>query len=721
LTAPANDAEAIAKLLEEYGDFKVKRLPEVQKPGETISVGKLTRVSRSQLKKALEDLFNPGSGYPSTAVLYFAGHGLREGGSAPSGYLATSEANLNQEIYGISLKWLRDLLQVSPVKQQVIWLDCCYSGELLNFDDADPGYRGQGKDRCFIAASRAFELAYEQVGHGALTEFLLKGLDPREYSGKWITNYSLVNFLDTQLQGTPQHPIFANSGESIKLTHKLTQLTQWKSTEPDLIPPVAAPCPYKGLQHFDCNDEDAKYFFGRTDLTDQLLNHIRQHNFLAVTGASGSGKSSLVRAGLLYQLKLGVRLSGSNQWDTRIFNPGENPLENLAKAFVEPNLPMIDRAKQFVNAKDLISIGANGLAQIVQAANDRMVLVVDQFEEVFTQCQNNIERQQFFECLLGALERSTNKLCLILVMRSDFFGKCTEKDYAGLARKIQSHLVTVTPMNEQELRQVITEPAKQVGLRVEPELVQQMIADVKDSPGRLPLLEYTLARLWERCGGRQLLLTTYIDLGSVMGTLQKRADKVYEGLSGDEEKLGDEKQIAKQIFLELVQVGDGTEHTRKRVHKQDLITSPQHETIVDQVIQKLTKENLLVTSGWSVRSGESDKVSMVELAHEALIRYWPKLLKWIEKNQDELRKRQMLEEMTDEWRKNGKKVEIEYLLQGKKLNDAEQFIRSHSEKIPLSSLAQEFVKVSQQERDRLSWEKSKSPLPYGDWRSRCPS
>ncbi|MCL1475132.1 caspase family protein, partial [Argonema antarcticum] len=695
LNAPAADAESIAQLLTNFGDFRVRRLPEAVKDG-TVTVGKKTKVSVGELEDALTQLFNPeGNNIPETALLYFSGHGLRKvKGGIQEGFLATSEVNPNLGLYGLSLQWLRRLLQESPVKQQIIWLDCCHSGELLNFEEGDPGDRGKGRDRCFIAASREFEVAYEEISgnHGVLTSALLQGLDPTQQEGV-ITNYTLVDFINSSLKTATQKPIFANSGGKIILTGKQQEITQTV---------IGGICPYKGLSYFDCNEEDPKYFYGRTALTDELLDKVREGNFIAILGASGSGKSSVVRAGLLHQLKLGQRLSGSDRWKIYIFRPGEHPLKSLAAVFVEPELSTIERASQLQKAEELIRLGAVGLKRLVAAANSRVVLLVDQFEEIFTVCKDNTERQQFLECLLGEdpplhpLRKGDkqdeisplplSKLSIILTMRADFFGKCAEQEYAGLAKKIQENLIAVTPMTAEELEQAITEPAKQVGLEVERELVTQMLADVEGSPGSLPLLQYTLTELWQRRTMNRLQLSTYTKLGGLKGTLQKRADEIYESFS-DEEKLA-----AKRIFLELTQLGEGTEDTRRQVRIADLVNSEQLSASVQQTIQKLADAKLIVTSTLIAKGANSEQVAVVDVAHESLIRYWPKLRQWLNENRETLRQKRSIEAAAQEWEEKGKGAD--YLLQGLRLAEAENFLGQSNHTVSLTAVAREFVAKS---------------------------
>ncbi|NEP10746.1 MAG: hypothetical protein F6K14_11125 [Symploca sp. SIO2C1] len=694
LKAPSEDAEAVAQLLTKYGDFEVKRLPAVpDKQNNRIRVGRTSKskVSLTMLEEALVELFKPeGENIPETALLYFSGHGLRKHRGIQEGYLATSDVNPDFNIWGLSLQWLRRLLEASPVQRQIIWLDCCYSGELLNFEEADPGNGGKERDRCFIAACREYKEAYEEVSgnHSIFTRALLQGLDPRQRTDGPVTNYTLVNFINQALKAAPQRPIYANFGGQIILTGRRVESNNL---------PLEGICPYKGLAYFDCNEEDPQYFYGRTTLTDQLVEQVRKGNFLAILGASGSGKSSVLRAGLIHQLKQGKSLSNSDSWPIYIISPNKHPLRSLAEAFVESELSTIDHASQLAKATELISTGAAGLGHLVTAAagEGRVVLAVDQFEEVFTLCRDETERQQFFECLLGALEPTESKLCLVIAMRADFFGKCAEQEYAGLVSKIQEHLVTVTPMTQEELEQAITEPAKKVGLeRVEPELVTQMLADVA-GPGSLPLLQYTLTELWQQRTVNYLTLAEYIRLGGVQETLPNRAEEVYESLSEDE-------QLAtKRIFLRLTQLGEGTEDTRRQVFKRDLVTPQQSEKLIDQVIQKLTDARLIVTNELRQRTEGNQTETVVDVAHEALIRHWIRLRQWVNENREALRIERKIEAAAQEWQGKGKLEEVAFLLQGPKLAEAESYLLDYSDLGLLSSLAQEFIQVSQAVRDRL--------------------
>jgi uncharacterized caspase-like protein len=228
LEKPAADAEAIAQILEKYGNFRVRRLPEVYhqegKRGVDPNPAPANLVTMTVLETAIAELFNPpGRSIPDTALLFFAGHGLRkEQGGVTEGFLATSDAKPQGGQWGVSLRWLRELLQKSPVRQQIVWLDCCHSGELLNFDEVDPGNLGKVLDRCLISACREFEVSREQLQgeHGILTAALLQSLDPERDVDGWVTNYKLAEFINKQMSAELQRPIFHNSGGAIILTDK---------------------------------------------------------------------------------------------------------------------------------------------------------------------------------------------------------------------------------------------------------------------------------------------------------------------------------------------------------------------------------------------------------------------------------------------------------------------------------------------------------------------
>ena len=239
LTSPAEDAEAIAQILESKGNFdKVTRLPQAtNRRTDKRYVSKQGNVTYQELKKALVQLFKPEGGRsrqaPDTALFYFSGHGLKIDEGVAEGYLVTSDVDRKLGHYGLSLDWLKKLLQESPVRQQIIWLDCCHSGQILelNFDTNvdfniyNPGDSGRVRDRCFIAASRSFELAYEGgIGrkYSVLTDVLLSALQPDNHPYEWITNYDVVSYLDRNLVNANQKLVFSNFGSPIRLISNIS-------------------------------------------------------------------------------------------------------------------------------------------------------------------------------------------------------------------------------------------------------------------------------------------------------------------------------------------------------------------------------------------------------------------------------------------------------------------------------------------------------------------
>ena len=292
LSAPAQDAEAIAQLLLQYGDFQVRRLPEVVS-NQQIQVGTATAVTQEQLEDGLEQLFYPdGQNVPDTALFYFSGHGLRRSDRRiKEGFLATSDVNPAARGWGLSLQWLRRLLQESPVRQQIVILDCCHSGELMNFMEADPGDRAQARDRCFIAAAREFEAAYEDIHHphSVITQIILNGLDPARSPKQWITNYSLVDFMTQELQAATQRPVFNNAGAAIRLTHYHLPAQSGGQGEAQRVEPAPIP---SNLPH-----SGAVEFVGRTDELAGLHQMLHQPGAIApraaIQGMGGVGKTEL--------------------------------------------------------------------------------------------------------------------------------------------------------------------------------------------------------------------------------------------------------------------------------------------------------------------------------------------------------------------------------------------------------------------------------------------
>jgi WD40 repeat protein len=706
LQAPARDAEAIAHRLHTSGEFRVHRLPEVIQSGKS-QVGQKTPVTLQELEAALINLFKPkGNNPPHTALFYYSGHGIQRDAGIQEGYLAVSDANPDKGFCGLSLFWLRRLLQESPVRQRIVILDCCHSGELMNFLEADPGAQA-GTDRLFMAASKEYETAYESLEspYSVFTQALITGLDPSRVEAGIVTNHSLTDWVNHSLKGEIQQPLFESSGSEIILTRGNGAPTPKVVKSQDI-------CPYRGLEFFD--EAHAEFFFGREELTTQLIDQLKTDRFAVVAGASGSGKSSLLRAGVISHLQQEITPSGAEAWKIKLLTPAEHPLKSLAAAFIDPELSELERAEQLRRAEAFLQDGSIGLAQLVRASlaieggttglspreRPQMLLVIDQFEEVFTLSRGahiEAERQKFFDCLTGALQTVGDYLSIAIVVRADFLSKCSL--YDGLAQKIEQNKITVSPLKYEQIKATIVRPAQKVGLVCEPNLVYTMLLDIIGAPGELPLLQYTLLELWEHRrtssegGVARLTLDTYRELGGVRGTLQKQATEIFTGLKPEEQA------VAKRIFLALTQLGEGTEDTRRRVVKSELVSPIFPVELIEQVLEKLVAAKLVITNQESCEltgACHPDRPltqEVVDVTHEALIRNWSLLKDWIDENRDMMRRQRRIESTAQEWDSAGQSAKGEYLLQGLRLRDAEDFMRLYPQE--LSALAQQYVAISQ--------------------------
>ncbi len=708
LEAPAKDAEAIAQQLESSAfPFRVERLPGIKdKADDGMKTGKKTQVSLRQLKEALVRYFKPrGETYTDTVLFYYSGHGLYDELTGNS-YLATSDANPEDEKWGYALRDLSELLRDSPVKRQIVWLDCCHSGELVVVKDANLGEQA-GYSRCFVAASQAIEPAYELASgsYSVLTDGLLQGLNPERLPGQWIDTLSLCAFVNQYLKDVrktyPQRSLFLNVGEPIDLTSIVrtgTSSEALKELQADI-------CPYRALNAFDFTPEDVQVFFGRRSLTDELLAKIYEHNFLAVLGSSGSGKSSVVRAGLLYEIKQGKRRSGTETWQILpIIKPTESPLRSLAGAFMPETLRTKKKGEALLNSS-VASLREHGATALVKLIEDEdyeqpVVLVVDQFEEIFTLCRGSEEkeqeRKQFLDCLFGAVDALAGKLRLVITLRADFLGKCLEQSYGNLAERIKHCRVDVTPLTDSELDEAITKPAATVGLQVAPYLQERLKEHIKEAPGSLPLLQYALTELWRDWHTRyvakepgvrnQLTFEGYDRIGGVAGALEKQADAVYELFAESPTKQG----LVQRIFLELVQPGEETEDTRRRVQKQELISAIHPEPMVDEVLGKLVESRLIVTDQIPIENAPNAVV--IDLAHEATLRHWKRLRYWLNKHRQDLPLIRQLRNECATWQSNQR--QSKYLLVSAHLDAALECLEKYRELGYLNQIVQNFVRVS---------------------------
>jgi len=434
-------------------------------------------------------------------------------------------------------------------------------------------------------------------------------------------------------------------------------------------PPAPGEAPFMGLQFFDV--DDSSRFFGRELLTARLVNRLHKESFLAVVGASGSGKSSVVRAGLVPALRRGEPLAdgslpprGSNAWPVFVITPGSHPLESLAAALTREDssiLSMTEMEKSLAAETNTLHLAARKLIEWEGHAS-RLVLVIDQFEELFTLCRSEDERKAFLENLLYAADEDTGgNAVIVLTIRADFYDHCGQ--YESLRQILTNHQEYIGPMNRAELQRAICEPLRQGGWSLEPGLIDLILYDAGDEPGALPLLSHALLETWKHRRGRTLTLESYAESGGVRGAIARTAEAVFYKQFDD-----NEQKIARGIFLRLTEPGEGTQDTRRRATLLELIPSADKAEQVKTVLSALADARLVTTTEGSI-----------EVAHEALIREWPTLRRWLDDSREGLRIQRRLAEATQEWRRLNRDEGLLY--RGVRLSEALEWSSANSSDI----------------------------------------
>ncbi|MBD3559805.1 ATP-binding protein [Planktothrix sp. FACHB-1355] len=384
-------------------------------------------------------------------------------------------------------------------------------------------------------------------------------------------------------------------------------------------------------------EQDEKFFFGRQKFVDSLVEVVYRQPLVTVIGASGSGKSSVVFAGLIPKLK------EKRNWLIESFRPQNQPFFGLASALVRLLKPDLDEIQQPGRAAELVADlkGKLTLPQVVASIlarnpGKRLLLVIDQFEELYNP-RNDTEQQPFVDALLAAIESAPNDLTVVLTLRADFLSYLL--NYPTFGAALQQHKPEfLGAMNREEMREAIERPAEKVGVKLEDGLTERILDAVKREPGNLPLLEFALEQLWRRQKNNRLTHDAYEDIKGVEKALAGYAQAVYEELT---QKI-DGKQI-QQIFIQLVRVGEGTEDTRQLATRAEV--GGDNWDLVKQLADKR-----LVVTGRNEATGEET----VEVVHEALIREWGLLRQWIDENRKNLIQKREIEDAAKRWRDRGK-------------------------------------------------------------------
>jgi WD40 repeat protein/serine/threonine protein kinase len=454
--------------------------------------------------------------------------------------------------------------------------------------------------------------------------------------------------------------------------------------------------PFRSLRVFE--PEDSWLFFGRDAEIQDLLNGLGREPVLAIVGNSGCGKSSLIRAGLIAALRSGSFQPGfaGESWRIAIFRPSESPFDYLAETLpgqLAPELGLKDQAEFIADCRRKLPLTEDALRNAISALANvaidrsqgtRILLVADQFEELFTLTSSQEVRARYIDSLLAASRLdSAFPVHLVVALRADFYAHCLE--HPALSRRLQSNLYNVPRMGPEQLRETIAKRLELASAHAEPGLMDSLLEDVGSEPGNLALLEHALGQLWQKWGGSGCTLTnrSYSDIGRLRGALGRYADEVYNSI-------GDEKQkwLARRVLLELVHLGEGAQDTRRRVKKRDLFSlGPSGQ--IEFLVARLTASRLIST-------GREERETFVEVSHEALIREWPRLREWLAENRDELKMERRLLRSAGEWEELNKDPEL--LLQGTRLAQAEEWLANCDNPPPL---LKEFLQTSITTREDL--------------------
>jgi tetratricopeptide (TPR) repeat protein len=451
------------------------------------------------------------------------------------------------------------------------------------------------------------------------------------------------------------------------------------------LPPEAGESPFLGLQYFD--EADADRFFGRELLTARIASRLYQTHFLTIIGASGSGKSSLVRAGVIPALRRGERLAdgslpptAASRWDIHILTPTAHPLEALAVTLLRESDSL--SAINDLRAELIENTGALGLAarkSLVRSSNSHFLLVIDQFEEVFTLCRHADEREAFLANLLEAVNPERQApVTILIVLRADFYAQLSQND--RLREMVSQNQEFIGAMSRDELFRAIVQPAALGKWKVQEGLVEVMLREAGDEPGALPLLSHALLETWKRRRGRTLTLSGYSEAGGVRGAIAQTAEAIFQ-----QRLTPEQRPIARMIFVRLADLGENAQDTRRRAAFSELITVASDEKIIQAVLNILIDARLVTTG--TLPPGDEQ---VVEVAHEALIREWPTLRAWLDENREDLILHRQLTADVNDWIKLERDTGALY--RGARLRQMKAWGESYTGGLSLTE--QEFLQAS---------------------------
>ncbi len=473
-------------------------------------------------------------------------------------------------------------------------------------------------------------------------------------------------------------------GEGAGVTEPASEFATEIITAPlPAIKPPDVDNPYKGLKPFE--EADAADFFGRDELIETLLARLSEDKalgrFLAVIGPSGSGKSSVVKAGLIPAVRRGA-LEGSDQWYLAEMVPGAEPFVELERALLSVAVEEREDILTRLRASDRGLVET--VSDILPGEDSELFLTIDQFEEVFTQVTDEEARTDFLNAILVAVTAPESRIRIVITFRADFYDRPLM--YPGFGELIRKRNEVVLPLDREGMREAIVWPASRAGLEVEEALVAAMIAELSDQPSALPLMQYALTEVFERRKVSEeakglLTLDAYHASGGILGALARRAEDIYRAMSADAQ------EAMRQIFLRLASSEE--EGTRRRATQPELMALAD-EDVISEVLDVLGRYRLLTFDHDPVT-----RVPTVDVAHEALIREWDRLREWLEESREDMQIQRRLSTAAQEWQ--NQRRDSSFLAVGSRLEQFEGLVERGN--VALTDAERGYVEASVAERE----------------------
>jgi WD40 repeat protein len=671
------------------------------------------RITYNELKQKLTDFLSV-QDY-SDVLIYFSGHGyqyLDEDDDTQKGYLATSdsklssfinaEGNLTNQQNGLAFQKIATLIsKATHLKSLVLLIDSCHSGHAVVADDMQAALsklhlaslNKSSSDTfryCIISSSLKSEKSWIQDGMGVFTTTLVEELGRRDagpISAEQLSMKVKLNFQSHHQQTLkPTH-----AGYILLMDYSLDGIKK-PTVEPIYADKEHTKLknPYQGLNAFDLSSYE--FFYGRETFVARIIEQFKATAFVPIIGASGGGKSSVVKAGLF------PALINNGQWEMMEFKPGDDPLGSL-----KLNLEGLKSVATAVESQEALRSFIRKptkdkfikLLELIPK-DKKFLLLIDQFEETFTlasQIEDLSEREEALQnqaTFIDIITEVEEPLHVVMTMRADFLEPCLE--FSALNNLIQDYALYLPPLRGQALRDAIQKPAERQGYEVEPSLVDRLEVAVANELGALPLLEFALTQLWElQQSGEDkhkcLTLAAYEALGNetmgetgsgLKGALNSHADAVFQFFDWEKEKSqprnAETQNWIRRIFLQLIRPGEGTSDTRQRQSKGNLLniagqakTHTAERNVLEKLILELVKARLLVTGEpeqklstdqlerltLNERKQWAEENAVVDLAHEALIDGWKLFRHWRKEVENLLRLRANIEGQRKQWQKRG--------------------------------------------------------------------